>query len=708
METETVLTQKTVIKPFNYQLECLDAIEKAEELGQKHVLVVMASGLGKTIVAAFETKRRLSSNDTLRCLFLCHQNNILEQAQRKFKQILGPHIKYGFLHGEEKSYDSQILFASFQTITLNLDKFEPEDFDFIIVDETHHVMADTYKTVIDYFKPEFVLGVTATPERGDKQDIREIYGEEVYCLTLPTAMARGLLCPVEYKLMTDEISLQKVIETPENGKFTIGSLNRLIFIPKRDEEIARIIQEEMTKVENPRVLIFCSSISHAENMAELISGAVPIHSRVGALEKKVRLELFRQGAFPVAITVDMFNEALDVPETNFVIFLRTTDSPTIYFQQLGRGLRQHFSKSKVIILDFVANCERIQTIYDLWKETKEQSDLFPTENLWTGGPRPEPFMLDINTVDFQEKIIPIIELMNQLLIDFYSTWQEASEASISLGIKTRLEYVNDKKYKEDPRLPSSPNYIYKDFPGWAKFLEKERGVGVEKYSTWQEASEAIKILEIHDSMDYRGKFQKDFKLPAGPESFYSDFPGWAKFLGKERGKGVEKYATWQEASEAAMKLGIHVQSEYRNKFKSDSKLPSNPNSFYSDFPGFAEFFGRPKRNDKYVTWQEASEVAIKLGIKDYNDYVKNCNKDPKLPAQLHEYYSDFPGFLVFLGKPKKIEKYLTWQEASEVAKKMNIKNYEEYKKNYKKDPKLPSNPFLYKDFPGMEKFLNKN
>ena len=336
---------QTDIKPYLYQEEALECIDNAENQGKKHALIIMASGLGKTIVAALHTKRRLDRNPKTRVLFFCHQNNVLEQAQTRFESVLGSEIAYGFFHGYEKTLDAQILFASFQTMRDNVDKFDPEEFDLIIVDETHHVMAETYLPAYQYFNPEFTLAITATPKRSDDQDISEIYGEPAYELLLPDALARGLLCPIEYKLMTDEISSLKVLET-EHGKMSVGRLNRLIFMPKRDEEIVRLILAEMALIENPRVMIFCSSIEHSERMAEFIEGAVPIHSKVSPSEKRVRVEFFRQGVFPTGVTVDMFNEALDVAEINLVVFLRTTNEERIFHQQLGRGLRPHESKTK--------------------------------------------------------------------------------------------------------------------------------------------------------------------------------------------------------------------------------------------------------------------------------------------------------------------------------------------------------------------------
>lgn len=466
-------THNPTITPYPYQHECLHAIKNTADRGDKTGLVLLAPGLGKTVIAAFEARRRIELNPSSRCLFLCHKNEILEQAQLSFLKVFGPDVSYGFFHGQEKSaHSAQIVFGSFQTTTINLDLFDPSEFDFIVVDETHHVMAPTYLKVIRFFTPNFLLGMTATEDRTDMLDIREIYGKEIFNIPLTEALASGLLTPVDYKMMTDEIISMKKIET-KKGKISLSLLNKMLFIPRRDEDMVEIIKNHMKEIKDPRVMVFSPSIEHCELIASLIPGAVPLHSKVSKEEKRTRIELFRQGVFKVIVSVNMFNEAMDVPETNLVAFLRITDSQTIFFQQLGRGLRLFEGKDKVVVLDFVANWERIENVFKLWKEVREKKEglkligKIPQNSNKKG--KIEPFMLDIESSGFQEKIIPIIDLINRYRTDFYLTCEEASAAAIKLGIKVKDEYFE--RYTEDPKLPSSPAYSYKEkFTGWIPFL----------------------------------------------------------------------------------------------------------------------------------------------------------------------------------------------------------------------------------------------
>jgi hypothetical protein len=226
----------------------------------------------------------------------------------------------------------------------------------------------------------------------------------------------------------------------------------------------------------------------------------------------------------------------------------------------------------------------------------------------------------------------------------YVTWQEAGAAAQILGIISSTDYK--KNYKLDPKLPSDPKGIYSDFPGWTKFLGKEKREI--PYVTWQESGAAAQILGIISSMDYKKNYKLDPKLPSKPKGIYSDFPGWIVFLGKKT--DAKPYSTWQESGAAAQILGIISSTDYKKNYKLDPKLPSDPKGIYSDFPGWTKFLGKEKREIPYVTWQEASTAAQALDITSQSDYNKNYKKDPKLLSSLRDSYSDFPGWKIFLGK----------------------------------------------------------
>lgn len=406
-----------MLQPYDYQQECLEAIQNARGKGRRSALVVMASGLGKTVTTAFDVQRWLKKNSQMRVLYLCHQNDILAQSRKAFQETLGDDSAlYGYYHGQAKQRRAKYLFSSFQTIKERLFRFQPNDFDYIVVDEAHHVQANSFLPVIRYFKPKFILGLTATPDRMDKRDIREIFGQEVFTLSLEKALAKGLLTKVDYRLMADE--LVKIGRIRDPHTLSIQELNRRIFLPKRDEEIAGIIQAKIAGIENPRVMVFCPTIEYTERLQAFFPGALVVHSDLPPDYQSVRLRAFKLGTFNTVLAVDKFNEGIDVPPLNVIVFLRLTQSKRIFYQQLGRGLRKVEGKEKVTVLDFVGNCERVKLIYELATKVKRESDLGSREK------RPKPFnpleilpvkefTVDGGRFEFSEQAVKIVELMNK-------------------------------------------------------------------------------------------------------------------------------------------------------------------------------------------------------------------------------------------------------------------------------------------------------
>jgi hypothetical protein len=291
----------------------------------------------------------------------------------------------------------------------------------------------------------------------------------------------------------------------------------------------------------------------------------------------------------------------------------------------------------------------------------------------------------------------------------YKTIEEASQASIKLGIKSRAEYI--KRYKEDPKLPGAPDRYYSDtwvaFRKWYGLLGNE--VPITRYETIEEASQAAINLGITSPQEYKKLYKKDPKLPSNPNTHYSDtwiaFGKWYCFLGDE--VPIAHYETIEEASQAAIKLGFKSQTEYSRLYKKDPKLPGSPKNYYSDtwiaFGRWYGFLGNEIPHNfgimPYESIEEASQAAIKLGIKTGAVYSERYKEDPKLPGSPNKSYSDtwiaFGKWYGFLGNEVPIARYETIEEASQAAIKLGFKSLPEYKKSYKEDPKLPSTPDAY-------------
>lgn len=286
------------IVPRTYQVECLNAISEAINTGAKRALVVMASGLGKTFTSAFAIKEFFKSRDFGRVLILCHSEPILSQSKDKYKSYFGEEYSYGMFVGRERTArQTDFLFVTFQTMKEHRKEFAKDAFTYVVVDEAHHSHARTYFPTIKYFKPEFLLGLTATPDRLDGQDIKEIYGAPVYSLEYVEATNRGLLAECDYQLVLDDMSQEKLDEyLKSDEKVSIAQLNRTVFVPKRDEEIVRLIRQYSAEQQDPKTIIFCKTIEHARRISKMMGeDVVLVHNGQSNLTNDMALEAFRQG-----------------------------------------------------------------------------------------------------------------------------------------------------------------------------------------------------------------------------------------------------------------------------------------------------------------------------------------------------------------------------------------------------------------------------
>ena len=272
----------------------------------------------------------------------------------------------------------------------------------------------------------------------DLKDIREIFGKEVVNYTLEKAIAKGWLTQVEYHILNDDLDrwklngiMKNVLEKGE--RVSIKQLNESIFIKRRDEEVAKKIQKYAGT--DKKTIIFCEKIEHAENFQRFLPNSLTYHSKVGEVENKRRLSALREGSLQYLLAVNKFNEGIDVPNVEVVVFLRCTDSRTIFYQQLGRGLRKILGKSKVIVLDFVANCERLAMVKEVVEKIKEQAG--------------NNFVLDKNILHvtgkafdfvFSDEQVGVLNLIRRINEPPYRTWQEASKAAIKLNIKSRVDH----------------------------------------------------------------------------------------------------------------------------------------------------------------------------------------------------------------------------------------------------------------------------
>jgi superfamily II DNA or RNA helicase/diadenosine tetraphosphate (Ap4A) HIT family hydrolase/HKD family nuclease len=331
------------------QREALTALEQTRLERFRRGLVVMATGLGKTWLAAFDTARP----QFRRVLFVAHREEILRQSLEVFRQVR-PEADLGLYFGGEKHPDASVLFASVQTLAGNLHQFPPDRFDYVVVDEFHHAAARSYRRVIDHFQPAFLLGLTATPNRMDGADLLALCSDNlVYECPLTEGIERGDLSPFRYFGVADDVDYAPI--PWRGGRFDPAALTEAV----ETQERAQHALDTWRDKGGSRTLAFCVTVSHADFTAEFFRrhgiAAAAVHSGPASAPRALSVEQLRAGELQVICTVDVFNEGLDVPEVDTVLMLRPTESPVVFLQQLGRGLRRSHGKDALTVIDFIGN-----------------------------------------------------------------------------------------------------------------------------------------------------------------------------------------------------------------------------------------------------------------------------------------------------------------------------------------------------------------
>lgn len=335
--------------PRPVQREALTALEQTRLEGFRRGLVVMATGLGKTWLAAFDTARP----QFRRVLFVAHREEILRQSLEVFRQVQ-PDADLGLYYGGAKQSGARIVFAGVRALAGNLDQFDSDQFDYIVIDEFHHAAARSYRRVIEHFQPGFMLGLTATPNRMDSADLLVLCSDNlVYECPLTEGIERGDLSPFRYFGIADDVDYAPI--PWRGGRFDAAALTQAVETQERAQHALDVWRDKS----GGRTLAFCVTVTHADFMAEFFRSngvtAVAVHSGPTSAPRAGSVERLRAGELQVICTVDIFNEGLDVPEIDAVLMLRPTESPVVFLQQLGRGLRRNDGKDALTAIDFIGN-----------------------------------------------------------------------------------------------------------------------------------------------------------------------------------------------------------------------------------------------------------------------------------------------------------------------------------------------------------------
>ena len=463
-EADLPVQMGQTIELRDYQQEATENLQKMREDGKTIALLYNATGVGKTITAATDAKAVGG-----RILFLVNALKLASQAKETFAKAW-PEATLGEYTGSQKDMTQTVIFATVQSISKDLEKFSPMDFDYLIVDECHHAAANTYQKIFTYFHPKFILGLTATPERSDGEDMLELFQNVAHKMDLKTAVERGVLVPIRCIWVKTNIDLTDV---RINGiKYNSQDLESKLFIPERNQ---LIVDTYLKYVNGKKTVIFCASVDHAAEIAKLLrdSGvkaeAVSGRDRVEAREKI--LKDYETGSTNVLCACDLLNEGWDSPHTTVLFMARPTMSKTIYLQQLGRGTRRCPGKDDLLVIDFVDNANMFNMPYSLHRvldiskyqpmayvlapENKRKLD----QDMLFQGEKPEAWLdVPIDVSDYE-----IIDLFN---------WQNSVKDMISqiefvrmvdVQSETVERYIKDGKVKPDLSIPFGDKRMFHYF-----------------------------------------------------------------------------------------------------------------------------------------------------------------------------------------------------------------------------------------------------
>ena len=443
------------------------ALRSLEEMRRAHETIALlyhATGTGKTTTAVMDAKRCGG-----RVLFIAHTQELVDQATKRFRELWTT-VTVGRYCDAIKQPRCHVLCGSVQSVALHLEDFKDDAFDYLIVDEAHHAAADTYQKVLSYFKPSFTLGLTATPERADDKSILEIFRNTAHKLDIQTAVEIGELVSVRCIRIHTNIDLTKV--RFNSVQYNIRDLESKIYVPERNK---LIVDTWMQYVRNKRTVVFCASVKHAEQIAELFRAqGIPAAAVSGGMKKSERMEFqarFVARQIQVLCACDLLNEGWDCPEIEVLFMARPTMSKVLYMQQLGRGMRLYEGKESLMVFDFVDNASQYNAPYSLHRLFRLK-DYRPGEltvapaakrkqedDLYARGEKPET-LLDwpVDATDYE-------------LVDIFN-WQEEAAGMISqmefvrrvdVQSETIERYVREGKLIPDLVVPMSEYRTFKYF-----------------------------------------------------------------------------------------------------------------------------------------------------------------------------------------------------------------------------------------------------
>jgi superfamily II DNA or RNA helicase len=577
---------KKKIEPIKFQISALYELARTREEGYKKALVIVGTGLGKTYLSAFD------SMNFKKILFVAHRDEILQDAKKTFETVYGDTKTYGFFQVTKKENEADIVFASVATLSkkeyLCEQYFSVENFDYIVIDEFHHSAAMSYQNILSYFKPKFLLGLTATPDRMDSGDIYKICDYNIaYECDFRVGINNGWLVPFEYFGIYDETDYSQI---PWRGtQYDLNALENSLIIEKNFE---KIYQKYMEYKKNSTI-VFCVSVKHCKTLNEYFKKrGIKSSVIVGETPKEERQAIiadFKAKKIDVIFTVDIFNEGVDIPCIDTILFLRPTCSYTIFIQQLGRGLRTYLGKEKLRVLDFVGNYRgaelRPSFLLGHYKNKKLISPIDSDFNLPSGC-----------TANFDFKVIEYFE--------------QCKTRNSQLQDRMKEEYSRIKEFLEKKPLLMDiytfgeiPVHTYlQKYKSWYNFLKEMKDLSQQEVEFSEIAVKFLNFLE-------KTPMTKSYKMPL----FLSLFQNKIRKSISLREIGIFYKEFYND--ELHGKDLSHKKQEYWNEKNLEILARDNPIHFLTNNEKNKEFFSFDGNefslNDKIFEEIESNEVLLK-------------------------------------------------------------------------------------------------
>lgn len=616
----------STITILDHQVPILEQL--ANDRGKGKTLVVIPSGAGKTHIAAFDTKACKAKN----ILYIAHRREILKQAARIFQEIHG-RGSTGFLDGESKDFDRPILFATNSTLARseNLEIISKRKWDYVIVDEFHHVAADTFSKILEKINTKFLLGLTATDYRLDKKDIMGFVDNNLsYKIDLETGIKKGILVPFHYNGLHDDVDYSDIIW--QGNKYRESDLNKKLLIDKRDNQIVKEFLRLIGK--GHQTIAFCLSIQHCQRMMERfkeegISCRKIIH-KTHLTERDISVRDFRDGKFDVLFVKDVFNEGVDFPNVEAILMLRPTWSKNVFYQQLGRGLRKAKGKTHVTVLDFIGNYNHA---FDKsqWLEFAEKS-----ESEMEHKPIKPLYEHNIPYVHFTQRVVDIFEYQKQ-----FSRGATAEELKAEYF---RMKKLLGRQPTSNDFSPWNATHEFKinfrasqfqwRYNGWNGFLKKIGEPLLKQDSiTLPSKTELIEYFysiarqtnKTPNSTDFHSR-NKNLKYNW---IYYAKvFGSWSKFL-KEIGEPqkTDKKRLTELFFKVKKQLGrIPTRQELRKKEKTTFDRPNGLlEKHYSNYKNFLESLNESTQTMLHTKIFKCSKCGIISRRGHSAEYCTNCS-----------------------------------------------------------------------------------